>query len=351
MERRRFIALLSGAASWPRVAVAQQKAIPGYRLPQRCLRRPGCSVRDRVPPGTKRGRLCRCKKRNDRISLGGESARPVTRPGYDLVNRKVDLIVTGGGPAAALAAKQATSTIPIFFIAIGDPVATGLVSSLARPGGNVTGFSILVVKLNAKRFELLSELVPGARVIGLLVNPNSSSTDRIVRDVKEAARAREVQLPVLKASKGADIEEAFASLVQLKAAALLVGSDPLFNNRREQIVALASRYAIPAIHEFRKSVEIGGLVSYGPDQTYFNHQAGAYAGKILRGKKPADIPVEQPTKLELAVNLKTAKALGLTVPAISLTRAVQGDRQSTTQTCPWHRQHLWLKVTHFGHWV
>ncbi len=123
-----------------------------------------------------------------------------------------------------------------------------------------------------------------------------------------------VQLPVLKASKGADIEEAFASLVQLEAAALLVGSDPLFNNRREQIVALASRYAIPAMHEFRESVEIGGLVSYGPDQTYFNHQAGVYAGRILGGKKPADIPVEQPTKLELAVNLKTAKALGLTVP-------------------------------------
>ena len=238
----------------------------------------------------------------------------------DLVNRKVDLIVTGGGPAAALAAKQATSTIPIFFIAVGDPVAVGLVRSLARPGGNVTGFSILVVELNAKRFELLSELVPHARVIGLLVNPNSSLTDRIVRDVKHAADVRGVQLPVLKARSETDIEEAFASLVQLRGAALLVGSDPLFNNRREQIVALASRYAVPAIHEFRESVEIGGLVSYGPDQISFNHQAGIYAGRILSGEKPADIPVEQPTKFELVINLKTAKALGLTVPQSLLAR-------------------------------
>jgi putative ABC transport system substrate-binding protein len=321
MERRRFIALLSGAASWPRVAVAQQKAIPVIGYLSAASPGPVAPFVTAFRQGLSEAGFVDAK--NVTIEFRWAENQLDRLPGLatDLVNRRVDLIVTGGGPAAALAAKQATSTIPIFFIAIGDPVATGLVSSLARPGGNVTGFSILVVKLNAKRFELLSELVPGARVIGLLVNPNSSSTDRIVRDVKEAARARGVQLPVLKASKGADIEGAFASLVQLEAAALLVGSDPLFNNRREQIVALASRYAIPAMHEFRESVEIGGLVSYGPDQTYFNHQAGVYAGRILGGKKPADIPVEQPTKLELAVNLKTAKALGLTVPQSILTRA------------------------------
>jgi putative ABC transport system substrate-binding protein len=321
MERRRFIALLSGAASWPRVAVAQQKAIPVIGYLSAASPGPVAPFVTAFRQGLSEVGFVDAK--NVTIEFRWAENQLDRLPGLatDLVNRRVDLIVTGGGPAAALAAKQATSTIPIFFIAIGDPVATGLVSSLARPGGNVTGFSILVVKLNAKRFELLSELVPGARVIGLLVNPNSSSTDRIVRDVKEAARARGVQLPVLKASKGADIEGAFASLVQLEAAALLVGSDPLFNNRREQIVALASRYAIPAMHEFRESVEIGGLVSYGPDQTYFNHQAGVYAGRILGGKKPADIPVEQPTKLELAVNLKTAKALGLTVPQSILTRA------------------------------
>jgi putative ABC transport system substrate-binding protein len=321
MERRRFIALLSGAASWPRVAVAQQKAIPVIGYLSAASPGPVAPFVTAFRQGLSEVGFVDAK--NVTIEFRWAENQLDRLPGLatDLVNRRVDLIVTGGGPAAALAAKQATSTIPIFFIAIGDPVATGLVSSLARPGGNVTGFSILVVKLNAKRFELLSELVPGARVIGLLVNPNSSSTDRIVRDVKEAARARGVQLPVLKASKGADIEGAFASLVQLEAAALLVGSDPLFNNRREQIVALASRYAIPAMHEFRESVEIGGLVSYGPDQTYFNHQAGVYAGRILGGKKPADIPVEQPTKLELVVNLKTAKALGLTVPQSILTRA------------------------------
>jgi putative tryptophan/tyrosine transport system substrate-binding protein len=164
-------------------------------------------------------------------------------------------------------------------------------------------------------------LVPETRVIGLLVNPNSLSIDRIVRDVNDVARARGVQLTVLKASREAEIEEAFAFIVELKTEALLVGSDPLFNNRREQIVALASRFAIPAIHEFRESVETGGLVSYGPDQAYFNHKAGAYAGMILSGKKPADIPVEQPTKFELVVNLKTAAALGLTVPQSLLVRA------------------------------
>lgn len=193
----------------------------------------------------------------------------------------------------------------------------------------MTGFSILVVDLNAKRFELLSELVPDARVIALLVNPNSSSTDRIVRDVTDAARARGVQLPVLKASTVAAIEAAFASLVQVRADARLVGSDPIFNNRRQQIVTLASRYAVPAMHEFRESVEIGGLASYGPDQTYFNHQAGIYAGKILSGAKPADIPVEQPTKLELVINPKTAKTLGLSVPQSILALLRRSSNKST----------------------
>ena len=245
MERRRFIALLSGAASWPRVAVAQQKAIPVIGYLSAASPGPVAPFVTAFCQGLSEAGFVDAKNVTMEFRWAENQLDRLPGLATDLVNRKVDLIVTGGGPAAAFAAKQATSTIPIFFIAIGDPVAAGLVSSLARPGGNVTGFSILVVKLNAKRFELLSELVPGARVIGLLVNPNSSSTDRIVRDVKEAARARGVELPVLRASRGADIEGAFASLVQLKAAALLVESDPLFNNRREQIVALASRYATP----------------------------------------------------------------------------------------------------------
>jgi putative ABC transport system substrate-binding protein len=321
MERRRFIALLSGAAAWSPAAVAQQNAIPiigylstaspGSVAPFVTAFRQGLSEAGFVDGKNVTIEFDWAENQPDRLS----------RLAADLANRRVDLIVTGGGPLAALAAKQRTSTIPIFFIAVGDPVSIGLVNSLARPGGNATGFSILVVELNAKRFELLSELVPKATVIGLLVNPNSSSTDRIVRDVEQAARAKGVELAVLRASSEAEIGEAFASLNPLRAAALLVGSDPVFNNRREQIVALASRYAIPAIHEFRESVEIGGLISYGPDQTYFNHQAGIYAGRILRGEKPADIPVEQPTKLELIVNLKTAMTLGLTVPPSILARA------------------------------
>jgi putative ABC transport system substrate-binding protein len=215
----------------------------------------------------------------------------------------------------------ATSTIPIFFIAVGDPIAAGLVTSLARTGSNVTGFSVLVTELNPKRLELLSELVPQARLIALLVNPNSSSAARIVGDVQEAARVKGVQLFVLKAASETDIDAAFASLAELQAGALLVGSDPFFNNRREQLISLAYRHAVPAIYEWREFAELGGLISYGPSLRAINRQAGVYAGKILKGAKPADLPVEQPTTFEMVINLKTAKALGLTVPQSILARA------------------------------
>jgi len=321
MERRGFIALLGGAASWPLVASAQQKTMPVIGYLSAALSGPAAPFVTAFRQGLSEAGFV--DGRNVTIEFRWAENQPdrLSRLASDLVNRKVDLIVTGGGPATALAAKQATSTTPIFFIAVGDPVAVGLVNSLARPGGNVTGFSMLVVELNTKRFELLLELVPNVKVIGLLVNRNGSSTDRIVRDVKAAANVRGVELPVLKVSSDAEIAEAYASLAEARAAALLVGSDPLLNGRRQQIVALASQYAIPAIHEFRESVDIGGLISYGPDQTYFNHQAGIYAGKILHGARPADIPVEQPTKLQLVVNLKTAMTLGLTVPGSILARA------------------------------
>ena len=239
----------------------------------------------------------------------------------DLVNRKVDMIVTGGGPSSALAAKHATSTIPILFTAVGNPVAAGLVDSLARPGGNVTGLSVLVAELNPKRFQLLSELVPQAGVIALLVNPNNASAERVMRDVQEAAHAKGVRLHILKAGSETEIDAAFDSLRQLQAGALLVGNDPFFNNRREQLVALAARHAVPAIYEWPEFVAIGGLSSYGPSLTAINRQAGVYAGKILKGAKPADLPVEQPTKFELVINLKTAKALGLAIPPSILARA------------------------------
>ena len=239
----------------------------------------------------------------------------------DLVGRKVDVIVTGGGTPSALAAKNATSTIPIVFIG-GDPVAEGLVASLARPGGNLTGVSFLTVELMPKRLELLSELVPQARVIALLVNPNNSNTSASIRDVQEAARAKGVQLPILKAGTESEIDAAFATLVQLQAGALVVGGDdPFFTSRREQLVALASRHAVPAIYDFREFAASGGLISYGPSLTGVFRQVGIYVGKILKGAKPADLPVQQPTTFELVINLKTAKALGLTVPQSLLARA------------------------------
>jgi putative tryptophan/tyrosine transport system substrate-binding protein len=239
----------------------------------------------------------------------------------DLVGRKVDLIVAAAGSPSALAAKSATSTIPIVFTGIGDPVAIGLVASLARPGGNVTGFGNLVVEMMPKRLELLSELVPQAAVIALLVNPNSAVAEHMTREVHEAARARGVQLSVLKAGTEREIDAAFASLAELHAGALVVGPDPVFFSHREQLLALASRHAVPAIYDWREFVATGGLISYGASLAAIYRQVGIYAGTILKGAKPADLPVQRPTTFELVVNLNTAKALGLTVPPSILARA------------------------------
>jgi putative tryptophan/tyrosine transport system substrate-binding protein len=238
----------------------------------------------------------------------------------NLVDLKVDVIVAPSTPAARTA-KGATSTIPIVFEIGADPVATGLVASLARPGGNVTGVTFIAIELMPKRLELLSELVPQARVIALLVNPNNPNAERIMREVQEAARAKGVQLQILKATTESEIETALASLVQLHAAALVVAGDSLFGSRREQLVGLAARHAVPAIYDFREYAAAGGLTSYGTSSTALRRQVGIYAGKILKGAKPADLPVEQPTVFELVVNLKTAKALGLTVPQSILARA------------------------------
>jgi putative ABC transport system substrate-binding protein len=234
----------------------------------------------------------------------------------DLVSRKVDVIATTGGNASVRAAKNATSTIPIVSTLGDDPVESGLVASLARPGGNLTGVSILTFELMPKRLELLSELVPRAGVIALLANPGAES---MIREVQEAARAKGVQLQILKASSESEIDAVFASPSQ--AGALLVGNDPFFMSRREQLVALAARYAVPAMYEWREFVAAGGLISYGTSRTGTWRRFGNYAGKILNGAKPADLPVEQPTTFELVINLKTAKTLGLTVPPSILARA------------------------------
>jgi len=237
----------------------------------------------------------------------------------DLVSRKVDLIVTSGGTPPALAAKNATSTIPIVFSAVGDPVGLGLVASLARPGGNLTGFSNISAELMPKRFELLTELVPQATVIALLVNPdNAGHGEGYI--MQEAARAKGIKLAVLKASTESEIDAAFATIQQLQAGGLLVAPDAFFSGRRAQFVALAAQHAVPAIYWNPVFVAAGGLVSYGTDTDALDRQVGVYAGRILKGAKPADLPVQQPTTFKLVVNLKTAKALRLIIPPSILAR-------------------------------
>jgi putative tryptophan/tyrosine transport system substrate-binding protein len=238
----------------------------------------------------------------------------------DLVNRKVAVIATSGGDFSALAAKNATSSIPIVFLGGDDPVEQGLVASLAAPGGNLTGVTLITVELWGKRVELISELVPEARTLAQLVNPEWPNAERTTAAVHEATHAKGLLHRILRAATESDIAAAFASLAEMHPRALLVG-DPSFLSRREQIVALAARYAVPTIYDWREYVAAGGLISYGtklPD-TYRN--VGTYVGKILKGIKPADLPVQQPTTFELVVNLKTAQALGLTVPPSILARA------------------------------
>jgi putative ABC transport system substrate-binding protein len=225
--------------------------------------------------------------------------------------------------APSVTAKNATTTIPIVFIGVSDPVGVGLVASLAQPAGNVTGVSNIVSQLTPKRLELLSELVPQAKVIALLENPNNPTMHRepLIADMQEAARARGVQLTVLKAGTESEIDAAFATLVERHAGGLVLASDPLFYSRREQFVALASRHAIPAIYWLRGFAAAGGLISYGVNLVPLFHEGSSYVGKILKGAKPADLPVQQPTKFELVINMKTAKTLGLPVPPSLLARA------------------------------
>jgi putative ABC transport system substrate-binding protein len=240
----------------------------------------------------------------------------------DLVARKVDVIIANNGTPPALAAKSATSKIPIVFVNVGDPVGIGLVASLARPGGNVTGFTNIAAELTPKRLELLTELVPQAKVIALLVNPNNPVTEVVVKNTQEAARTKGIQLPVLKAGTESEIDTAFVSLGELQTGGLVVDPDAFFSfDQRAQIQALVARYAVPAIYTYRQAVAAGGLISYGIDDDAIRRQAGIYVGRILNGERPADLPVQQPTKFELVVNLKTAKALGLTVPPSILARA------------------------------
>jgi len=320
MNRRELILMLGGAMTAARALRAQQKAMPVVGYLGSASPNPNSPNVAAFRQGL--GETGYVEGQNVAIEYRWAEGHYDRLPALaaDLVARTVDVIVTSSTPGIQ-AAKSATSTIPIVFFGGGDLVALGLVASLARPGGNLTGISIMSPELNPKRLDLLSQLVPQARMMALLVNPNRADTESVIGDVQEAARVTGVELHILKAGTEAEIDAAFATLVQLHAGGFVAASDPFFNSRREQLVALASRHAVPAIWEWREFAEAGGLISYGSSNTGMWRPVGMYVGKILKGAKPADLPIQQPTKFELVINLKTAQALGLTVPPSILARA------------------------------
>jgi putative ABC transport system substrate-binding protein len=321
MRRREFITLLGGATvAWPLAARAQASmSVIGFLSnisPEPILRPLAAFRRGLEEVGYIEGQNLAIEFRWAR----GQSDR-LSELASDLVQRHVAVIVATGGGMSALAAKAATETIPIVFSTATDPVQLGLVAGLSRPGGNATGVFVLANSLEAKRLGLLHEMVPHAQTIAMLVNPQAPGTQSQLEEAQAAARTLVRQIVVAKASNEPDLEAAFATLSQLRAEALLVAADPFFNTRREQLVALTSRHAIPAIYEFREFALAGGLMSYGTSLASAYHQVGTYTGKILKGEKPANLPVVQPTMFEMVINLRTAKALGLIVPPALLATA------------------------------
>jgi len=322
MTRRKLLLLLGGAMTASRVVRAQQKAMPVIGFLHGGSPEPAAPDVTAFRQGLSENGYVEGQNVSIEYRWAEGSYDRLPALAANLVGRKVDLIVTSGGTPAALAAKSATSTIPIVFAFVADPVAAGLVASLARPGANVTGFSNISNELAPKRLELLSELVPQARAIALLVNPNNPTVaEALIGDVQEAARAKGLQLSVVKASTESQMDAAFAAFAQLQVGALLVGGDALYSSQREQLVALAAHHSVPAIYDGRQFAALGGLISYGTSLPAVYRQLATYAGKILNGAKPADLPVQQPATFELVVNLKTAKALGLTIPQSILARA------------------------------
>jgi putative tryptophan/tyrosine transport system substrate-binding protein len=314
MKRREFITLLGGAAAWPLVAHAQQPALPvigflggespGDNSPAVEAFRQGLNETGYVEGRNVTIEYRWADSQNDRLPALAA----------DLVRRNVTLIFAGGVTAGPLAAKAATSNIPIVFMIGGDPVNVGLVASLGRPEGNVTGVTSFGHGTVTKRLELLHELVPKATRIAALVNPNNPNTPGDLKDLQQAGATFGLQLAALNAANDSDFDPAFASVTQQRADALFVGNDTFFSSRRARIAGLAAQHALPAIYGNRQFVEVGGLMSYGAGNTDQFRQAGVYAGRILKGEKPADLPVLLPTKFEFVINLKTAKALGLDIP-------------------------------------
>jgi putative ABC transport system substrate-binding protein len=320
MQRRDFIALVGGATlAWPLAARAQQPPIPFIGLLV-ATNVPNYQFRS-IQKGLNEGGFI--EGRNVAIMYRSADGQFDLLPSLanDLVTGKVSVILAVGGPVPARAAKAASSTIPIVFAYGGDPVHDNLVASLNRPGGNVTGVTFIGTTLTTKKLELLREILPGMTDIGLLVNPAGTLAEVQIRDVKEAIEGAVLRLHVANVSSESEIDAAFAALSQSKLGALVIGTDPIFATYRGQIIALAARYEIPAIYNIREYCEVGGLMSYGASLTDTWRHAAIYVSRILKGEKPADLPVLQPTKFELVINLKTAKALRLTVPAGLLARA------------------------------
>jgi putative ABC transport system substrate-binding protein len=322
MRRRQFITLLGGgaAAAWPLAARAQQPAMPVIGFLSSASPGPYQPFLSAYHGGLKESGYIE----GHNIAMEyrwaqGEYARLPTMAD-DLIRLRVSVIAAAGTPAA-LAAHAATPSMPIAFVVVDDPAKLGLVNSLSRPGGNATGVNFFIAELGSKQLGLLHELIPAAVRVGLLVNPTSPPTESVTRDVMAAAAAMGLQIEVVEAKNSPEIEAAFVTLVRNRADALLVGPDALFLSRRVQIATLATRHAIPALYNVREYTEAGGLMSYGTIQTEAYRQFGVYTGKILKGAKPADLPVIQSTKFELVINLPTARALGLEIPATLLARA------------------------------
>jgi putative tryptophan/tyrosine transport system substrate-binding protein len=314
MRRRDFFVGLGGAAAWPLAALAQQAGVPMIGF----LASTSPEGFGFLLAGLRAGlsELGYVEGRNVVIEYrwaGGKYDR-LPALAAELVRLRVAVIVAAGSAIPALAAKAATSTIPIVFSAITYPVKFGLVNSLSSPGGNITGASWFSAELGSKRLGFLRELVPNARSISLLVNPTNPTMELQASDAQDAARALGLQLPVLNASSEENLEAVFVQLARQGSAALLVSADPFFDDQANRITALAARYAIPSIYQYREYVLAGGLMSYGSNLVDTYRQAGLYAGRILNGARPADLPVTQPTKFEFVLNLKTAKALSLTIP-------------------------------------